>query len=139
MNQTFSLTKRGRLIAVLSLLFFVVYCSVGVCTNLIGTSERSIDVVDHSQHVMQVDIAPAHCETTPASCEWGVNPISDPLFDLQPSSSFFFLYIAAVSTLLISVLLLFTNSRHLLFAFAKQQFFQRGYPRLHLQNAVFLN
>mgnify|MGYP001061800100 FL=1 len=146
MNYSNNLTKRSRTIAALSLLFFIVYCSVGVCTNLLGStlsdasgSHVMAQGMDHSQHTLNADIVSEHCANGEVGCDWSVNPVADPATDAQPLSSFFFLYAIAFASLLLTLISGFRQGASFRFAFALQQFYQCGFPRLHLQKAVFLN
>lgn len=136
------LTKRGRVIAAFSLLFFIVYCSAGVCTNLLSVPVSDgvvVSGVDHSQHMSTDSKFNEHCDNGGISCEWSVNPVADPIDDATPLSSFFFLFALGVTTLLFNLRPDFRQRIVFLFAFARQQFFQRSFPRLHIQQAVFLN
>jgi hypothetical protein len=134
------------------MLFFVVYCSAGVCTNWISSSSNSGLITsieasvqgEHAHHVLQQgeqDASPStsHCESSGSSgCEWSVNPTSADLFSAESESPFFFHYML-VTTVLALMVLLRQLGQHARFAFARSQFFPSGYPRLHLQKSVFLN
>lgn len=155
--NNFRLTKARQSIAALCMLFFVVYCSAGVCTNLIPSSlngssnSSSITLVEASVHdehahhavqkIVQQDTSPstAHCESSGSSgCEWSVNPSSADIFSSEGDSPFFFHYML-ITTALALMVLLRQLGQHARFAFARSQFFPSGYPRLHLQKSVFLN
>ena len=139
MCSTHSLSKRGRVIAALSVLFFIVYCSAGVCTNLIGSVPPPVNsAIDHSQHNMD-DQAVEHCSKAVSACEWGTNAVADTLDDFVQSSLFFFLYISGLSVLLLRAGLHLNNRQRPVFSFARAQYYQQDYPRIHLQKAVFLN
>lgn len=133
-------SKRSRFITALLAVFFVVYCSVGVCTNLIDTgSDQPHDkhahhqMGDHSMHDMQS----GHCEGE-GSCDWSLNSVSQTatLSDLE--NSFYFAYLIPVLALLIIALSTVLLQRRS-YAFARERFYQHSYPRIHLQQAVFLN
>ena len=135
-------TISSRTLAAIALLFFVVYCSVGVCTNWLGSSSSDLMAVDrvmmdHSQH--QSGDTPvsdmSHCGSDESGCDWGRNLVADPVQDADPSTSFFVLYILSASILLV---MLWRQAR-LFGPFVRERVFLRGYPRLHLQYAVFLN
>lgn len=93
---------------------------------------------DHSHHQMNPETLPEHCQPESSGCQWSVNSVFDPVEDAQPATSFFFLYIAFASALILSLLLRLQNGGAL-FSFAREQFYQRSYPRIHLQKSVFLN
>ena len=136
----------SRTLAAIALLFFVVYCSVGVCTNWVGSSGMGAGsapmnaenmMMDHSQH--QSGDAPmsdmSHCGSDGSGCDWSRNLVADPMVDAEPSTSFFILFILSASVLLV---MLWRQIRHY-GPFVRERFFLRGYPRIHLLNAVFLN
>lgn len=158
--NNFRLSKAKQSIAALCMLFFVVYCSAGVCTNLIPSSlngssnSSSITSVaasvqgghaHHAEHQIaqqgEQNAAPnsAHCESSGSSgCEWSVNPTSADIFSAESESPFFFQYMLVTTALALAVLLR-QLGQHARFAFARSQYFPSGYPRLHLQKSVFLN
>lgn len=144
MGYSNSLSKRSRIVAALSLLFFVVYCSVGVCTNLLNSIVKAPEgtsvaaAVDHSQHQMDSETVPEHCQPESSGCQWSVNPVFDPVADAQPATSFFFLYVTFASALLLSLLQRLQIGGSF-FSFAREQFYQRSYPRIHIQKSVFQN
>lgn len=125
------------------MLFFVLYCSVGVCTSLLSPAPTSTsDINPHSMHGMTSDMSVTmmanHCDTQIESCDWSLNPVTDPVADAAPDTSFFVLYLLISSTFLLSLLLLAKQLGHLIL-FAQAKDYQRNYPRVHVQNAVFLN
>jgi len=139
-----------RMLAALMALFFVLYCSVGVCTNWLQTSQSDrgmaqMEMMDHSQHqgthaghhAEGKQPAPdnAHCGGDTNGCEWSRNLAVDPTQDADPAHSFFLLYFLAASL----VLALLWRQVRLVGPYVRQHFFLRSYPRLHLQHAVFLN
>jgi hypothetical protein len=154
--NNFRLSKAKQSIAALCMLFFVVYCSAGVCTNWISSSSNSSSITlveasvqgehaHHAEHQIaqqgEQNAVPntAHCESSGSSgCEWSVNPTSADLFSAESESPFFFHYML-VTTVLALMVLLRQLGQHARFAFARSQFFPSGYPRLHLQKSVFLN
>ena len=151
--NNFRLSKAKQSIAALCMLFFVVYCSAGVCTNWISSSSNSSAITlveasvhdEHAHHaaqqIAQQDTSPstAHCESSGSSgCEWSVNPSSADNFSAEGDSPFFFQYMLVTTVLALAVLLR-QLGQHARFAFARSQFFPSGYPRLHLQKSVFLN
>ncbi|MGH1462681.1 MAG: hypothetical protein ACRBB6_11640, partial [Neptuniibacter sp.] len=75
------LTKRNRIITAILAVVFVVYCSVGVCTDLISSSEP-VDEAHAHHHMegqMQQDILQqSHCDSSD-SCQWSLNPVSNPV------------------------------------------------------------
>lgn len=132
----------SRTLAAIALLFFVVYCSVGVCTNWVGSSSSELMtadsmVMDHSQH--QSGDAPmsdmSHCGSDESGCDWGRNLVADPVMDADPTTSFFVLFFISASALLV---ILWRQARQH-GPFVRERFFLRGYPRLHVLHAVFLN
>lgn len=94
-------------------------------------------MMDHSQH--QSGDTPvsdmSHCGSDESGCDWGRNLVADPMQDADPSTSFFVLYILSASILLV---MLWRQAR-LFGPFVRERVFLRGYPRLHVQHAVFLN
>jgi hypothetical protein len=135
-------TISSRILAAIALLFFVVYCSVGVCTNWVGSSNSDPVftndlIMDHSQH--QSGDAPmsdmSHCGSDESGCDWGRNLVADPVQDADPSTSFFVLYLLSASILLVML----WRQLRLSGPFVRERVFLRGYPRLHIQHAVFLN
>lgn len=151
MHTNAVITAKTRTVAALALLFFVIYCSVGVCTNLFGSAgsgsatETTVAAVDHSAHAghsaqaQQAELA-AHCDSTEKpGCNWSLNPVADPVSDLDTGPAFFTFYLVATGALLLIVALYQLLSGPHRFAFAREQYYLCGYPRRHLQHAVFLN
>lgn len=146
------LSQLHKAIAALVMLFFVVYCSVGVCTNMLSSSLPPVisDTAesDHAHHHRiessgQIKSSGAvhqqagHCEES-GSCEWSINPVADPVSSLDSPSGFFLAYLVTA----VCLLFLFAPinlRRRLCYAFSRENFYQQSYPRLHLQKAVFLN
>lgn len=133
------LSKKNRMIAALCALLLVVYCSVGVCTNLLGSMQVVTDMaaMDHSHHNMSEEPQAEHCADM-SGCDWSLNPVNDSLSSTDLAADFFFAYVIAASVFIMFGWLSTVRDRwH--FAFARAQFYLLTYPRLHLQNAVFLN
>ncbi|WP_286240063.1 hypothetical protein [Neptuniibacter halophilus] len=119
------------------LLFFIAYCTLGICTNLVSAmaGQNATQATEHQHHAQSDNADAAHCEQS-KSCEWRSKLLTDTLPD--HNASFFFAYLITSISLLLSALgLRLSGSRR--YAFARQQYFLRTYPRLHLQKAVFLN
>jgi len=139
MRSPFNTVSR-KTVATLAILFFVVYCAVGVCTNWLGAvdaSAASVQVTDHSHHHSGQQQVPdvSHCGGDESGCEWSRSFVSDPVTDVDSDHGFFLLYLISASVLLA---LLWRQVR-LFGPYVRQLFVLRGYPRLHLQHAVFLN
>lgn len=146
------LSQLHKAIAALLMLFFVVYCSVGVCTNMLASSlppvtPNTVESAHAHHHQMatsgQVDNngtgqqQAGHCEES-GSCEWSINPVADPVSSLDSPAGFFLAYLVTA----VCALFLFSPvhlRRRLCYAFSRENFYQQSYPRLHLQKAVFLN
>ena len=141
-----------RTLAACAALFFVLYCSIGVCTNWLEASgtQSSVmhaEMIDHSHHqashtahtshVSHDQPLPdsAHCGGGESGCEWSRNLAVDPMQDADPAHSVFLIYLLAASVMLA---MLWRQVR-LVGPYVRQRFFLRSYPRLHLQHAVFLN
>lgn len=159
MQTAYPMSKQSKVIAAISLLFFVLYCSVGVCTNLFGSSVDSsssgsvsmssavsgADQADHSMHMgmssdQPVDNASlAHCDGQPQSCDWSINPVVDPVADAIPDMTFFLQYLLSGVVLLFSFLLATAHKLSYGYSFVRERCRFSGVPRLHLQQAVFLN
>jgi len=165
MQTACSISKQSRLIAAFSLLFFVLYCSVGVCTNLFASSSSdsssagsssTVSVtmntatagtahVDHSMHMgMSSDqsagqVSLAHCDGQPKNCDWSLNPVVDPVADATPDMTFFLQYLLSGVVLLFSILLAISLKLSYSYSFVRERCRFSGVPRLHLQKAVFLN
>lgn len=160
MQTAYPISKQSRLIAAFSLLFFVLYCSVGVCTNLFASSLSdntfSVSVSsntaaagsshsDHSMHMSMSSDQPAtnaslaHCDGQPKSCDWSINPVVDPVADAIPDMTFFLQYLLSGVVLLFSVLLATAHNLSYGYSFVRERCRFSGVPRLHLQQAVFLN
>lgn len=139
------LSQLHKAIAALLMLFFVVYCSVGVCTNMLSsvmsTAQSAPAMSAHSHHhqmehndFMQ---QAGHCGES-ESCEWSLNPVSDPVSSMESQADFFLAYLVTA----VCLLFLFVPvklRRRLCYAFSRENYFQQSYPRLHLQKGVFLN
>lgn len=160
MQTVYPISKQSRLIAAFSLLFFVLYCSVGVCTNLFASSSSdgsssvsvSADTAalssNHSDHSMHMGMSAdqpatnaslAHCDGQPKSCDWSINPVVDPVADAIPDMTFFLQYLLSGVVLLFSVLLATSYKLSYSYSFVWERCRFSGVPRLHLQQAVFLN
>lgn len=151
MQTPYPISKQSRLIAAFSLLFFVLYCSVGVCTNLFSGSAPSStpimngEMVDHSMHTGMSSEQPinngalAHCDGQPKSCDWSINPVVDPVADAIPDITFFLQYLLTGVVLLFSVLQIAGHRLSYGYSFVRERCRFSGVPRLHLQQAIFLN
>lgn len=149
--MTNHLSRQNRVIATLGVLFFILYCSVGVCTNLIGgagsgaahqAAQDAESVMDHSQHAgfseAQSQLQ-SHCESEPNSCEWSINPVSDPVSAADPVADYFVHYLTLTAALILVFLSFFSHKRSSWLASLREQYYRHSYPRLHLQHSVFLN
>ncbi|WP_415888976.1 hypothetical protein ACMXYV_13430 [Neptuniibacter sp. SY11_33] len=160
MQTAYPISKKSRLIAAFSLLFFVLYCSVGVCTNLFASSSSdstpSVSLStnaalvgsnhsDHSMHTGMSSDQPAknaslaHCDGQPKSCDWSINPVVDPVADAIPDMTFFLQYLLSGVVVLFSILLVTAYKLSYGYSFVRERCRFSGVPRLHLQQAVFLN
>lgn len=138
-------TQLNKAITALMLLMFVVYCSVGVCTSLQGgIPEGELNTATggqsgHAHHHMAEDpgssLSINHCGDS-ESCEWSRNLVAEPVLDAP--ADFFFAYLLTAVSLIYLLSQILSGGRGQ-YAFAREQFFQYTYPRLHLQKAVFLN
>lgn len=136
-----NLTKRTRIITAFLAVVFVLYCSVGVCTDLFsgGSTAPSNDTHAHhvAEHADHEVINQSHCESAD-SCEWSINPVSDSTPLLDAEAGFFLVYLISATSLIFLFYALLRHQRRR-YAFAQSNFFQSSYPRLHLQQAVLLN
>lgn len=144
--MVFKFSQLRKATTALMMLFFVVYCSVGVCTNLLFTSSTQTAPLGtaesaHAHHNMVASAEntqqAGHC-AEPESCEWSLNPVFDPVSSLDSQVGFFLAYLVAA----VCTLFLFSPAnlrRRLCYAFSSESGYQPTYPRLHLQKAVFLN
>lgn len=134
-------TNCNKTLATIVLLFVVVYCAVGVCTNWVipaaGNTTDTVQLVDHGHHHTSGESMPdaSHCGSGESGCEWGRKLVADPMQDADPDHTYFLLYLISASVLLA---LLWRQVR-LFGPYVRQLFILRGYPRLHVQHAVFLN
>ncbi|MCP4598904.1 hypothetical protein, partial [Neptuniibacter sp.] len=95
------LSQLHKAIAALLMLFFVVYCSVGVCTNMLSSSLPPVKSATaepaHAHHHQMassgtVQQQAGHCEES-GSCEWSINPVADPVSSLDSPAGFFLAYL----------------------------------------------
>lgn len=134
-------TTRNKMLATIALLFFVVYCAVGVCTSWASAvadgDTQTAQIVDHSIHHSGDKQMPdaSHCGSGESGCEWSRKLVADPMPDADPDHTYFLLYLISASVLLA---LLWRQVR-MFGPYVRQLFVLRGYPRLHVQHAVFLN
>jgi hypothetical protein len=134
------LTKRNRIITAILAVVFVVYCSVGVCTDLISTAQPVDDAHahHHMEGQMQKDkLQQSHCDSSD-SCQWSLNPVSDPVSFDEHGAGYFLAYLVSSATLILIVLSQSLKQRRR-YAYALNNLYQPSYPRLHLQKSVFLN
>ncbi|MGI1671503.1 MAG: hypothetical protein K6L74_14425 [Neptuniibacter sp.] len=134
------LTKRNRFITAILAVVFVVYCSVGVCTDLISTAEPVDDA--HAHHNMEGQVhqdilQQFHCDSSD-SCQWSLNLVSDPVSFDELGTGYALAYLVSSATLILMVLSLSLKQRRR-YAYALNNLYQPSYPRLHLQKSVFLN
>jgi hypothetical protein len=137
------LSKTVRTFTAYLAVMFVVYCSVGVCSQMMAKapSMSGEAVSAHAHHQMdsaqhESSVVTKHCDDT-ASCDWNLNPLTDGMLVLDDSAFFFAYLVLAVALIWQS-----TSARSLGwrgYGFFRERFFQYTYPRLHLQQAVFLN
>jgi hypothetical protein len=135
------LTKRTRFITAILAVMFVLYCSVGVCTDLFSVDSSTISNDPHAHHMtkhVEHDVIPqSHCETS-ESCEWSINPVSDQTASFDAESGFFLAYLISSTSLMFMFYSLLQHQRRR-YAYAQSHFYPPSYPRLHLQQSVFLN
>lgn len=135
------LTKRTRFITAILAVVFVLYCSAGVCTDLFSVDSTTSSDNPHAHHMPEHaghDVTPqSHCETS-ETCEWSINPASDPTPSLDAESAFFLAYLISSSSLIFMFYALLQHQRRR-YVFSQNHFYPPSYPRLHLQQSVFLN
>ena len=132
-------TKQQRAITVVVLLFFLIVCSASICTNMLSPLQGQPSVSEsheHAHHSMSESTS-NHCEQT-ESCEWSVNPVSNPASDVGSDAGFFFVYLVGAVASYMLLNLARRDSRRS-YNFSLERPIQFTYPRLHIQQAVFLN
>lgn len=110
-----------------------------------SSAVSGVDQVDHSMHLgmssdqSATNASLAHCDGQPKSCDWSINPVVDPVADAIPDMTFFVQYLLSGIVLLFSVLLSTAHKLSYGYSFVRERCRFSGVPRLHLQQAVFLN
>ena len=136
-----NLTKRTRFITAMLAVMFVLYCSAGVCTDLFSVDSNAPSNDPHAHHMSEHAghevIAQSHCDSS-ESCEWSINPVSDQTSVFDAEAGFFLAYLISSTSLALMFYSLLQHQRRR-YAYAQSNFYPPSYPRLHLQQAVFLN
>lgn len=121
------------------LLFSLIVCSASICTSMLSSFQGQLTVSENHEHAhhSMPESASNHCEQT-ESCEWSVNPVSNPTSDFGSDAGFFFVYLVGAVASYMLLNLARRESRRS-YNFSLEQPIQFTYPRLHIQQAVFLN